>query len=85
MLYGEKAEHKNKGIFVSVMKKEDGTLKLFCNGLGKKELYSIKASEGEKILFEKDSNARELEIPVKVNGSITILVNYHGRKASGTF
>jgi beta-glucanase (GH16 family) len=85
MLYGKKSEHTNDGIFVSVMNKEDGTLKLFCNGLGKKELYSVKVTEGDKLVFEKDTNARELDIPVKTSGNTIVQVNYHGRKASKTF
>lgn len=85
MLYGKKKEHANEGIFVSVLKNEDGTLKLFCNGLDKKENYKVKVSNGEQIQFEKTTYARELNIPVAVTNGTKIEVLYANQKAEKTF
>jgi beta-glucanase (GH16 family) len=85
MLYGKPSEHKNEGIFVSVFLKEDGSLKLFCNGLPAKETYFIKVSEGGKVLLEKTSSERELDLPFKVSGKTKVEVLYRGKKAEKSF
>jgi beta-glucanase (GH16 family) len=85
MLYGKKADHSTDGIFVSVFPKEDGTLKLFCNGLDRKESYSVKISEGDKILFNETTSERELELPFKISGNTRVEVSWRNRTAAKTF
>ncbi len=85
MLYGKKKEHANDGIFVSLLKNEDGTMKLFCNGLKKTENYKVKISNGDQNLFEKTTNERELSIPVTVSNGVKVEVSYGNKTASRTF
>lgn len=85
MLYGKKSEHVNEGIFVSLLKKEDGTMKLFCNGLNKKENYKIKVTNAEQILFEKTTAERELDIPVVASNGVKVEVTYGNKTVSKTF
>lgn len=85
MLYGKKKQHSNEGIFVSLFKNEDGTLKVFCNGLSNKENYKIKITNGEQLLFEKSTNERELTIPVVAIHGVKVDVTYGNQTASNTF
>ncbi len=85
MLYAKKADHINDGIFVSLLNNEDGTMKLFCNGLNKKENYSVKVTKDDKTAFEKTTNERELNIPVSVTGGMKVEVTYNGKKAEKLF
>ena len=85
MLYGKKKEHSNEGIFVSLLKNEDGTLKLFCNGLNKKENYKVKITNDDRNLFEKTTNVRELNIPVVASNGVKVEVTYLNKTASKTF
>lgn len=81
MLYGKKNDHVNDGIFVSLFENEAGDFKLYCNGLGKKETYSVKFKLGEEVLFEKMTNVAELDIPVKMKIGLKIEIVYKGKKA----
>jgi len=81
MLYGKKNDHVNDGIFVSLFENEAGDFKLYCNGLGKKETYSVKFKLGEEVLFEKTTNVAELDIPVKMKIGLKIEIVYKGKKA----
>ncbi len=85
MLYGKKKEHANEGIFVSLLKKEDGTMKLFCNGLNKKESYKIKVTNADQTLFEKVTADRELDIPVVASNGVKVEVTYGNKTVSKTF
>ncbi|MBP7807775.1 MAG: glycoside hydrolase family 16 protein [Bacteroidia bacterium] len=85
MLYGKKKEHTNDGIFVSLLKNDDGTLKLFCNGLSKKEKYKVKVSNGDQVQFEKETDARELNIPVAITNGTKIEIFYENQKVEKTF
>ena len=85
MLYGKKKEHVNDGIYVSLFKNEDGTLKLFCNGLSKNETYKVKITNGEQNIFEKTTDGRELSIPISVSNNLKIEVTYGNKTASKTF
>ena len=85
MLYGNKKEHANEGIFISLLKNEDGTMKLFCNGLNKKETYKVKVTNGDQMLYEKITDARELTIPVTVSNGVKVEVSYLNKIASKTF
>jgi len=85
MLYGKKKEHVNDGIFVSLLKKEDGTMKLFCSGLSKKENYKVKVTNGEQTLFEKTIADRELDIPFIASNGVKVEVSYGNKTASKTF
>jgi beta-glucanase (GH16 family) len=85
MLYGKKKEHDNEGIFVSLLKNEDGTMKLFCNGLNKKETYKVRVTNGDQVLYEKTTDARELTIPVTVSNGVKAEVSYLNKIASKTF
>lgn len=81
MLYGKKKDHVNEGIFVSLLNNEDGTYKLYCSGLEKKETYTVKFTLGNELLFEKTTNERELEIPLVTKVGLKIEVTYNGRTA----
>jgi beta-glucanase (GH16 family) len=85
MLYGSKSSHVNEGIFISLINNSDGSIKLFCNGLNKKESYSVKVSLGDKILFEATTNVRELFIPVYVKDGIKVEINYKDKTAVKVF
>lgn len=85
MLYGKKSEHANEGIFISVFKKEDGMMKLYCNGLNKDEKYSVKIKKGETIMYETSSDERELDIPVQTNGHVIIEVSYQNKTVQASF
>lgn len=85
MLYGKKKDHSTNGIFVSLLKVEDGTLKLYCNGLNKKEEYKVKITNGDQVLFEKNTDARELDIPVSISYGTKVEVIYGNKTASKTF
>ncbi len=85
MLYGKKKEHVNEGVFVSLIKNEDGTLKLFCNGLSKKETYKVKITNGDEIIFEKITDERELNIPTAVSNNLKVEIIYGSKTASKTF
>lgn len=81
MLYGTKKDHENEGIFVSLFETNDGSFKLYCNGLKKNETYNVKFTLGSDVLFEKTSNESELGIPVKSKIGLYIEVTYKGQKA----
>ena len=81
MLYGKKKDHVNEGIFVSLLNNEDGTYKLYCSGLEKKETYTVKFTLGNEVLFEKTTNERELDIPLVTKVGLKIEVTYKGRTA----
>lgn len=81
MLYGKKNDHLNEGIFVSLFENEEGGFKLYCNGLGEKESYTVKFILGTEVLFEKTGNESELDIPVKSKVGLKIEVTYKGKKA----
>jgi hypothetical protein len=85
MLYGKKKEHANEGVFVSLLKNDDGTLKLFCNGLSKKETYNLKITNGDQTLFEKTTDERELNIPITVSNGVKVDVTYGTKTATKIF
>ena len=85
MLYGKKKEHANEGIFVSLLRNEDGTLKVFCNGISKKENYSVKVTSDSKTVFEKTTNERELSIPFTVSNGTKFELSYGNRKVEKVF
>jgi hypothetical protein len=85
MLYGPKSDHQDEGIFVSLFHKEDGTVKLFCNGLHEKETYSVKVLEKGKTVFEKEGNDREMDIPILTTGETEFELMYKDRKVSAKF
>ena len=85
MLYGKKKEHVTDGIFISLLKKEDGTMKLFCNGLNKKEDYKVKVTNADQNLFEKITTERELDIPVVASNGVKVEVTYGNKTVSKTF
>lgn len=81
MLYGKKSEHINDGIFISLFNKADGTFRIYCNGLGKNEKYTVKIFLDKEILFEKTTNENELDLPFQQKIGMKIEINYKGRKA----
>lgn len=81
MLYGKKKEHVNEGIFISLFSTDDGKFQLYANGLNKNETYKVKVILGDKVLFEKDTNDTELNIPVEGTGGLRIQVMYKGKLA----
>lgn len=85
MLYGKKKEHVNNGIFVSLIRLEDGNAKLFCNGLKKNESYKLKVTNGDQILLEKNITDREFIIPYAMSHGTNVEVTYGNKTASKTF
>jgi beta-glucanase (GH16 family) len=85
MLFGKKKEHVNDGIFVSLIKLEDGNAKLFCNGLKKNENYKLKVTNGDRVLLEKNINDREFIIPYAMSHGTKVEVTYGDKTASKTF
>lgn len=85
MLYGKKKEHSSDGIFVSLIKLEDGKAKLFCNGLDKNESYKLKVTNGDQTLLEKNIIDREFAIPHMMSNGTKIEVTYGNKIASKTF
>lgn len=85
MLYGKKKEHANDGIFISLIKLEDGNAKLFCNGLDKKESYKLKVTNGSQLLMEQNINEREFIIPHPMSNGTKVEITYNNKVASKTF
>ncbi len=85
MLYGKKSDHRNDGIFVSLINNEDGSLQLFCNGLNKGENYKVKVTNGDQMLFEKTTDVRELNIPVIISHGMKVEVTCGTKTVSQTF
>jgi beta-glucanase (GH16 family) len=85
MLYGTKKDHASNGIFVSLIKLEDGNAKLFCNGMNKNESYKLKVSNGNQILLEQNITEREFIIPYPMSHDTKVEVTYGNKTASKTF
>lgn len=81
MLYGKKKEHETDGIFVSLFASQDGTFKLYCNGLKKNENYTVKLTLGDLVVFEKTTNENELDIPYQSKVGLKIQIAFKGKIA----
>lgn len=81
MLYGTKKDHVGEGIFVSLFSNDDGTFKVYCNGLNKDENYTVKVLSGEEKLYEKTSGLSEQLIPVEARAGLRIQITYNGKTA----
>ncbi|MBN8692191.1 MAG: glycoside hydrolase family 16 protein [Bacteroidetes bacterium] len=85
MLYGKKKDHEKDGIFVSLVYSDQNTFKLYCNGLAKKETYTVKFLLGTEVIFEKTGSDRELDIPYGIKPGLKIEVEYKGKKAEKVY
>lgn len=85
MLYGKKKEHINDGIFISLLRLEDGNAKLFCNGLDKEEAYKLKVTNGSETLLEQNVSEREFIIPYAMARGTKVEIMYKGKSVSKTF
>lgn len=85
MLFGKKKEHANDGIFISMLKLEDGNAKLFCNGMKEKESYKLKVTNGDQLLLEQNITDREFIIPYAMSHGTKVEVTYNNKVASKTF
>lgn len=85
MLYGKKKEHVNDGIFISLVKLEDGNAKLFCNGIGQKESYTLKVTNGSQLLLNQNVSDREFIIPYPMSHGTRVEITYKNKVASKTF
>lgn len=85
MLYGKKKEHENDGIFISLVKLEDGNAKLFCNGMNKNESYKLKVTNGNQLLLEQNISEREFIIPYPMSNGTKVEIFYANKKAEKTF
>ena len=85
MLYGKKKEHANDGIFISLIKLENGNAKLFCNGMNKKESYKLKITNGNQLLLEQNISEREFIIPHAISNGTKVEITYGDKVASKTF
>jgi len=85
MLYGKKKDHEKDGIFVSLVYTDQNNFRLYCNGLGKNETYTVKFLLGTEVIYQKTGSDRELEIPYGIKPGLKIEVEYKGRKAEKVY